>query len=120
MSRRLVTLVANFVDLGNGEYDLKNPNDFGVLEKTHFIQAQAQDPNTGEIQIGTLIKLEISWNSRRVPAVEFLSPEEVAFVGFEDDADVDEDEDDDADDTISFDNFEDDDFGSFGADSDLS
>ena len=93
MTRRLVTPLSNYVDLGNGDFEMKDENIYGVLEKTHCLQAQVQDPETGITQIGTLIKLEVSWNHHRVPAVDFISPEDVAFVGFEDDLDSDDDED---------------------------
>ena len=103
MSRRLVTPVDNFVDNGDGTWEQKDDSIFGFLEKTHFIQAQMQYPETGIIQIGTLVKLEISWAHARVPAVDLLAPEEVAFIGFENEIVADEEEEEESDDFYSYD-----------------
>lgn len=84
MARRMVTPVANFIDNGDGSYDLKNPDDFGYLEKTHFLQASIVNPETGLTEIGVVSRLEISWELRRIPAVHLLDASEVAFIGFED------------------------------------
>ena len=117
MNRRLVTPISNFIDLGNGEFDLKDPDNFGILERAHALKAEARNPDTGEIQFGVVIKLEVSWNNKRVPAVDFVAPDEVAFVGFDKDLDADEDEDEDEDDDSDFDSF--DSFSTQGADNDL-
>ena len=55
----------------------------------------------------------------RSPAVDFVAPDEVAFVGFDKDLDAeeDEDEDEDEDDDSDFDSF--DSFSTQGADNDL-
>ncbi len=71
---------------------LVDPDDVGMLVKTHTIQVSHPNPSTGVLEIGVVIKVEVIWNKRRNPCPAFEAPEDLVFLTI-DDSDVDTDSD---------------------------
>jgi hypothetical protein len=67
-----------------GEMDLINEDDVGILTKTHCIQVSQIDPNTNAIVTGVIFRSEIYWDERRNPSPAMVDPEDLVWISFSD------------------------------------
>ena len=92
MSRVIVTYKNNITQNEDGTIDLIDSSLVGHLTKTHPLQAQIADPETGTYQIGFVLKAEVFWEHQRSPAFQLVDADDLAWVTFADDTTEVEDE----------------------------
>jgi len=76
-----------FVYTDDGGIELKNPENVGILLKTHVVSVQQTED--GILKSGLSPLAEVIWNEIRTPAPCLVSPNDLVWVSITDDAEDD-------------------------------
>lgn len=91
MKNMIVTPASNLEidDEGNVIFDeddlpaLKDEDLLGMVLRTHAVNIVQFNPNTQQSEAGCVFRLEVVWEHKRVPAVEFVDPADLAWISLE-------------------------------------
>lgn len=96
MSKVLVTHVTNVIrDDTTGEFAIKDRNWVGWLTATFPLTTQIVNPETNQVELGTVFKCSVFWEHARSPSPSFEDPSDLFWLDIEGTDDGDEEDDDD-------------------------
>lgn len=66
---------------GEKDIELINPEEFGYFVKSHVVP-HTQADESGQLQMGISVMIEVAWNHKRCPAIELLAPQDLYWIAF--------------------------------------